>query len=86
LVERIFHVKENQTTVRRELLAGLTTFMTMAYVVVVNPQILSEIARAEQHSRGGRQRHTGFPQARNSRRHRLVYRVYRLAQRKDDRR
>jgi AGZA family xanthine/uracil permease-like MFS transporter len=28
--------------VRRELLAGLTTFMTMAYVVIVNPQILAE--------------------------------------------
>ena len=42
MVERIFHLKENQTTVRRELLAGLTTFMTMAYVVIVNPQILSE--------------------------------------------
>src|SRR6266704_902823 len=42
LVERIFHLKENQTTVRRELLAGLTTFVTMAYVVIVNPQILSE--------------------------------------------
>jgi AGZA family xanthine/uracil permease-like MFS transporter len=41
LVEGIFHVKENQTTVRRELLAGLTTCMTMAYVVIVNPQILS---------------------------------------------
>jgi adenine/guanine/hypoxanthine permease len=37
-----FHLEENQTTVRRELLAGLTTFMTMAYVVVVNPRILSE--------------------------------------------
>lgn len=42
LLEEIFHLKENQTTVRRELLAGLTTFMTMAYVVIVNPQILSE--------------------------------------------
>jgi AGZA family xanthine/uracil permease-like MFS transporter len=42
LLERIFHLSENQTTVRRELLAGLTTFMTMAYVVVVNPRILSE--------------------------------------------
>ncbi|MGC1087541.1 MAG: NCS2 family permease, partial [Candidatus Acidiferrum sp.] len=37
-----FHLEENKTTVRRELLAGLTTFMTMAYIVVVNPQILSE--------------------------------------------
>src|SRR5712675_2127065 len=42
LLERIFHLQENQTTVRRELFAGLTTFMAMAYVVVVNPQILSE--------------------------------------------
>jgi AGZA family xanthine/uracil permease-like MFS transporter len=42
LLQRIFHLNENQTTVQRELLAGLTTFMTMAYVVVVNPRILSE--------------------------------------------
>jgi AGZA family xanthine/uracil permease-like MFS transporter len=42
LLERIFHLSENKTTVRRELLAGLTTFMTMAYVVVVNPQVLSQ--------------------------------------------
>src|SRR6267154_5576920 len=42
LLDRIFHLEENKTTIRRELLAGLTTFMTMAYVVVVNPQILSE--------------------------------------------
>lgn len=42
LLQRIFHLEENQTTVRREMLAGVTTFMTMAYVVVVNPQILSE--------------------------------------------
>jgi AGZA family xanthine/uracil permease-like MFS transporter len=42
LLERVFRLQENQTTVRRELLGGLTTFMTMAYVVVVNPRILSE--------------------------------------------
>src|SRR6202162_2786062 len=42
LLERVFHLSENHTTIRRELLAGLTTFMTMAYVVVVNPRILSE--------------------------------------------
>ncbi|MGB8323734.1 MAG: NCS2 family permease [Candidatus Acidiferrum sp.] len=42
MLQRIFHLQENQTTVGRELLAGLTTFMTMAYVVVVNPRILSE--------------------------------------------
>lgn len=42
MLERIFHLAENNTTVRQEFLAGLTTFMTMAYVVVVNPRILSE--------------------------------------------
>lgn len=42
LLERIFRLNENHTTIRSELLAGLTTFMTMAYIVVVNPQILSQ--------------------------------------------
>lgn len=42
MLERWFYLKENQTTLRRELFAGLTTFMAMAYVVVVNPRILSE--------------------------------------------
>ena len=42
MLERVFRLSANQTSVRRELLAGLTTFMTMAYVVVVNPRILAE--------------------------------------------
>lgn len=42
LIERYFKLTENGTTVRRELLGGLTTFMTMAYIIVVNPQILSQ--------------------------------------------
>ncbi|MGA8224813.1 MAG: NCS2 family permease [Candidatus Acidiferrales bacterium] len=42
LLERYFKLAENQTTVRREMLGGLTTFMTMAYIVVVNPQILAQ--------------------------------------------
>ena len=42
LIERVFHLTENQTTVSREFLGGLTTFMAMAYVVVVNPRILGE--------------------------------------------
>jgi adenine/guanine/hypoxanthine permease len=42
VLDRIFHLRENDTTIRRELLGGLTTFMTMAYVVVVNPRILAE--------------------------------------------
>ena len=39
--ERFFHLKENHTTVKTELMAGLTTFMTMAYILAVNPSILS---------------------------------------------
>ena len=42
LIERYFRLKENQTTARAEFLGGLTTFITMAYIVVVNPQILSK--------------------------------------------
>jgi adenine/guanine/hypoxanthine permease len=42
LLDRVFKLTENQTTIQRELLGGLTTFMAMAYVVVVNPRILGE--------------------------------------------
>ena len=42
MLERFFRLKENQSTVRGEFLGGLTTFITMAYIVVVNPQILSK--------------------------------------------
>jgi AGZA family xanthine/uracil permease-like MFS transporter len=42
LLERYFKLAENQTTVRQELLGGVTTFITMAYIVVVNPQILAQ--------------------------------------------
>ena len=41
-LERYFRLTENGTTVRREMLGGLTTFMTMAYIIVVNPQILAQ--------------------------------------------
>ena len=41
-LERFFELEKNHTTVRRELLAGVTTFLTMAYIIVVNPQILSQ--------------------------------------------
>ena len=40
-LDSVFHLKENGTTVRTELLAGFTTFMTMAYILAVNPAILS---------------------------------------------
>ncbi|HYM75269.1 MAG TPA: NCS2 family permease [Candidatus Dormibacteraeota bacterium] len=42
MIERYFRLQDNQTTVRAEFLGGLTTFITMAYIVVVNPQILSK--------------------------------------------
>jgi adenine/guanine/hypoxanthine permease len=42
MIERYFRLRENQTTVRSEFLGGVTTFLTMAYIVVVNPQILGQ--------------------------------------------
>lgn len=42
MIERHFRLAENKTNLRRELLGGITTFITMAYIVVVNPQILSQ--------------------------------------------
>jgi AGZA family xanthine/uracil permease-like MFS transporter len=42
MIENIFHLKENKTSIRTEVLAGLTTFMTMAYILAVNPGILSQ--------------------------------------------
>lgn len=41
LLERVFKISENGTTVRTELLAGLTTFLTMCYIIIVNPLVLS---------------------------------------------
>ncbi len=42
LIESLFKLSQNQTTAYREVLGGLTTFVTMAYIVVVNPRILAE--------------------------------------------
>lgn len=42
MLESLFKLSQNNTTVRRELLAGLTTFLTMAYIMFVNPQILGD--------------------------------------------
>lgn len=39
--DKIFHLKENHTDVKTEVMAGITTFMTMAYILAVNPNILS---------------------------------------------
>ncbi|SFA83912.1 NCS2 family permease [Clostridium frigidicarnis] len=40
-MEKYFKLKENNTTVKKEIVAGITTFMTMAYILIVNPSILS---------------------------------------------
>ena len=40
-MEKIFKLEENGTTVRTEILAGLTTFMTMAYIIALNPNLLT---------------------------------------------
>lgn len=40
-LERLFHLSENGTTVRTELLAGSTTFFTLAYIIFVKPTVLS---------------------------------------------
>ena len=40
-MERIFKLKENGTTVRTEIIAGVTTFLTMAYIIALNPNILT---------------------------------------------
>jgi len=41
MLEKIFKLKENKTTVRTEIIAGLTTFMTMAYIIALNPNLLT---------------------------------------------
>ena len=41
MFEKMFKLQEHHTTVKTEMLAGLTTFMTMAYILAVNPGILS---------------------------------------------
>ena len=42
MLEKLFHLSKNKTTVKTEILAGITTFLTMAYILVVNPSILSQ--------------------------------------------
>jgi len=41
MLEKFFKLKENNTNVKTEVIGGITTFMTMAYILAVNPQILS---------------------------------------------
>ena len=41
MLEKFFRLRDNNTTIRTEVVAGFTTFMTMAYILAVNPNILS---------------------------------------------
>ncbi|MFU1721777.1 NCS2 family permease, partial [Bacillus velezensis] len=40
MLEQLFHLRENRTSVRRELIGGLTTFLAMSYILAVNPELL----------------------------------------------
>ena len=44
MLEKVFKLKSNGTTVRTEIVAGLTTFMTMAYIIALNPNLLTNFA------------------------------------------
>ena len=46
-MERFFKLKENGTTVKTEIIAGITTFLAMAYILAVNPQYLGGIKGAD---------------------------------------
>ena len=41
MLEKVFKLRENGTDVKTEVIAGITTFMTMAYILAVNPSIMS---------------------------------------------
>ena len=41
-MDSFFHLRENKTTITTELIAGLTTFLAAMYIIVVNPDILSQ--------------------------------------------
>ena len=41
MLDKLFHLKRNKTSLQVELIAGLTTFLAMAYIAFVNPEILS---------------------------------------------
>ncbi|MBP6520509.1 MULTISPECIES: NCS2 family permease [unclassified Shewanella] len=42
MLEKLFKLKQNQTSIKQEAVAGLTTFMTMAYIIFVNPMMLAD--------------------------------------------
>ena len=42
LLERLFHLSRNNTSISQEVVAGWTTFLAMAYIAAVNPLILAD--------------------------------------------
>jgi len=48
MLEKLFKLKENNTNVKTEIMAGITTFMTMAYILAVNPNILGDAGMDKQ--------------------------------------
>ena len=40
-LDKFFELNTNKTSIRKEILAGFTTFITMSYIIIVNPQIMS---------------------------------------------
>lgn len=48
MLEKIFKLKENNTNVRKEMIAGMITFLTMSYVLIVNPAILGETGMSKE--------------------------------------
>ncbi|MBW8186355.1 NCS2 family permease [Shewanella nanhaiensis] len=42
MLEKLFKLKENQTNIKQEMVAGLTTFLTMAYIIFINPMMLAD--------------------------------------------
>lgn len=42
MLDQIFHLKKNGTNIKTEVMAGITTFMAMAYIIFVNPSFLSQ--------------------------------------------
>lgn len=47
-MEKLFHLKEHGTNVKTEILAGITTFLAMAYILAVNPAILGQAHMSHQ--------------------------------------
>ena len=46
MLEKIFKLKENNTSVKTEIIAGFTTFMTVAYIIALNPNLLTNFGKS----------------------------------------